>query len=87
MITNFFLTIFYNFLLVLMLPITALSDVTLPANISSSISTASTYLGNINSVFPATTLIIILGIILGIEVFIILYKGINWLIRKIPTIN
>ena len=87
MITTALLNIFYLFIYTLTSPLRLLSDVSLPASLTSSIQTANTYLSAIDFVFPVSTFLIIFGLILGIETFIITYKIIMWLIRKIPTIN
>ena len=87
MITNALLYLAYGFLSLLLAPISGLADVSLDPNIHSSLLTARTYLANMNIVLPISTLLAVFGLILGIETFILLYKVINWLIRKIPTIN
>lgn len=87
MITNFLLILVYNLINLILTPLRAFDNVTLPANIASSISTAGDYLSNLNAVFPISTLIYILATFLAIETGIFVYKGIQWLIKKIPTIN
>jgi len=87
MIVDLFLQLFYDFLWLITATLRGLQDVVLSSNITSSMFSAGSYLANINQVFPATTLIAILGVIISVEVFILTYKGINWLIRKIPTIS
>jgi hypothetical protein len=87
MIINALIQIFYLLILAITSPLRLFPDTTLPANLTSAITTASTYLTAINFVFPVATFITIFSLILGIETFIILYKIINWVIRKIPTIN
>lgn len=62
-------------------------DVSLSDSVSSSITTASTYISALNIILPVATLITILGLVLTIEGAILLIKIINWFIRKIPTIN
>lgn len=87
MIATAFLNIFYLFIYGLTAPLRILSDVYLSANLTASIQSVNSYLSAVSFIFPVSTFITILGIILTIESFIILYKIINWLIRKIPTIN
>jgi len=87
MITNALLLALYGIVSLLLTPLKVLADVTLDSNIHASILTARTYLANLNIVLPISTILAIFGIILAIETFILLYKAVNWLIRKIPTIN
>ncbi len=74
-ITSSFLSLFPN------------ADTSIINNVSAAVSTASGYLSAVNSFTPVSTLVIICGIFLSIEVFILFIKIINWIIRKIPTIN
>ena len=87
MITNAILIALYAVISFILTPLTSLADVVLDSNIHNSILTARTYLANMNIVLPVTTILAIFGIILSVETFILLYKAINWLIRKIPMIN
>ena len=87
MITTLLLQLLYGVIWLITSPVRLFSDVVLDSNITSSIATASTYLGGLNSVLPISTLLSVFGIFLTIEVAILFWKGINWLIRKIPTIN
>jgi len=87
MIVNTLLLALYGIISLLLTPIKLLDDVSLDPNVHNSILTARTYLANINIVLPVSTILAILGIILTIETFILLYKAVNWLIRKIPTID
>ena len=63
------------------------ADTTLLANITAAVGAASGYLAAVSSFVPVSTLLIIVGLFLTIEVFILLIKIINWIIRKIPTIS
>jgi hypothetical protein len=87
MIINAILTALYALINLVLTPITSLNSVNLDSNFTSSIQTVSTYLGNMNQLVPVTTILSVLGLIVLIEGLIMLYKAINWLIRKIPTIN
>lgn len=87
MITGFIIYLLYQITYGLTYPLRILSDVSLSSDFVSTISTANNYIVGLNFILPLPTLITIIGIFLGIEVFILLYKLINWLIRKIPTIN
>jgi hypothetical protein len=87
MITNTILYLFYLFIYTLTAPLRLFNDVSLPNDLVNAIQTTNSYLRSINFIFPVSTFLTILSLILTIEGFIILYKIINWLIRKIPTIN
>ena len=87
MITTALITLMYFLIWLFISPLRAFSDVVLDSNISQSISTASTYLGGLNAVVPVGTMLAVFGVFLAVEIAILFWKGINWLIRKIPTIN
>ena len=87
MIVTLLIQLLYDIVWLITYPVRLLSDVSLDSNVTSSISTASSYLGGLNKVFPVTTLLTIFGLVLVVEGFILSWKGINWLIRKIPTIS
>jgi hypothetical protein len=87
MISNFVLYLLYGVVYGLTYPIRILSDVSLSSDFTSTITTFNNYLAGLNFIFPLSTLITIIGLFLGIEVFILLYKIMNWLIRKIPMIS
>ena len=74
-IVNTFLNLFPN------------ADTSFLTNITSSVSTASGYLSAVSYFAPVATLITIVGLFIGIEIIILSVKIINWIIRKIPTIN
>lgn len=89
MITNALLYLLYLLIYAISSPLRLLPNVALPAAITSSISTANTYIAAIYAILPYTiaALLIVLGLVISIEGFIISFKIINWLIRKIPGIN
>lgn len=87
MITNFLIYLLWTVVYGLTYPIRILSDVSLSADFTSAISTANNYISGLNYILPLSTLITIIGLFLGIEIFILSYKIVNWLIRKIPSIN
>lgn len=66
-------------------PIRSLNDVTLPADIANSISTAGGYLFALDYVAPVSTLLAIFSIYLLIEGGILAWKAFNWLLRRLPT--
>lgn len=87
MITNFILTILYYSIVAITSPLRLLPDVSLSPDIANAISTAGAYLNSFSFIIPVGTIVSIFGLFLAIEGGILLFKGINWLIRKIPFIN
>jgi hypothetical protein len=87
MITGFLINVLFFFLTGILFPISNLPDVTLPASITQNLSSAGSYIAAINQVFPATTLLTIIGLLISIETAIVTYKLIAFVIRKIPTIS
>lgn len=87
MITTGLLYLLFGIISVILVPIKALDDVVLSDNVSNAITQVGGYLGSIDIILPTSTLLIIFGTVLSIEGFIIAYKVINWLIKKIPTIS
>jgi hypothetical protein len=87
MIISILLYVLYGLIYVITSPLRLLSDVVLDTRITSAISTASGYIGGLNVVIPIPTILAIFGIFLVVEAGILVWKGINWLIHKIPTIS
>ena len=87
MITGFFIQLLFWIVWVITSPLRLLQDVSISSNFISAIGTANGYISSISFVVPVYTLLSILAIMVGIEGGIILFKLINWTIRKIPTIN
>lgn len=85
MITDLFLITIYGISYVLSAPIRSLSDVSVNSGLSSAISTITTYLYSINEFFPVNVLLIIIGIEVGIETGIFVYKFVMWVIKRLPT--
>lgn len=87
MIIDFILYILWALIYAITSPLRLFSDVVLDVNIASSIETFNGYLSTGEVLFPVYTLIGIFGLVIGIEFAIFTYKGVMWLIKKIPTIN
>lgn len=87
MITTGILYLLFAIIEVILTPIYAFDDVVLPTDISNSITQVGHYLGSIDIIIPVSTLLTILGSVVAIDGIIIVYRVINWLIRKIPTIS
>jgi hypothetical protein len=86
MITYFIILIFVYIIKLLLLPFSFFSDVSLNSNITGALTQAGQYLGFLNLILPSSFYAVLI-FVLGVEVAIVLFKIINWLIRKIPTIN
>ncbi len=63
------------------------ADISFLTNITVAVSTASGYLSAVSTFAPVSTLLIIVGLFLGVEFVILLIKIFNWIIRKIPGIS
>jgi len=87
MIITAILELLYLAISVLLYPIKQLPDVSLPANISTSIVSAGSYFSSFDFIFPVSTFLIIMGIVLSVEAGVVIYKIVMWLIKKIPTIS
>lgn len=89
MITYWLIKIFIGILGLIILPLMALPDVSLPTSILTSISTVSALLGLFYSFVPnlLTAIGTIVASYLGIELAIWAYKMIKWIYQKIPGIN
>jgi len=86
MITYFIILIFVYIIKLLLLPFNFFGDVSLSSDITGALAQAGQYLGFLNFILPSSFYAVLI-FVLGVEVVIVLFKIINWLIRKIPTIN
>lgn len=87
MITTTLLYMAYGFIRMVLLPFNLLPDATLSSSATTALATAGTYLKAMDFILPVSTLLTVAGLIFGMEVIIVLYKLIMWVIRKIPTIS
>jgi len=85
MIITAFLNIVYSFVFVITAPLRLFSNVSLPAALTTSLTTAGEYLSVVGQFFPIPALLTVLAFVLSIEVSIGIYKGIMWLVKRIPT--
>jgi len=77
----------YGVVYAIISPLLLLPDASLPDGIVSAVSEASSHLAAVEVVVPVNTILAILAAFVAIEAAIFTYKGIMWLIKKIPTIN
>ena len=87
MIITAFLTIIYNFILLILSPLSLLGDVSLNPGFASALTTAGGYYNSLNSILPVDTMLAIFGVSLTIEGAYLVYKIIMWVLSKIPGIN
>lgn len=87
MIVTLLLTIVYYFIYGITAVFRLAPIVSLPASVTSAVTTASGYISSLNDFLPIGTLITILGIFLAYELSYFTMKLINWVIRKIPGIS
>jgi len=59
----------------------------LPSGVSSAITTAIGYIKGVSFIFPIETLFQIILLIFSIEAGLLLWKFINWIIKKIPGVS
>jgi uncharacterized membrane protein SirB2 len=87
MIATAILFIINAFLFTLTLPFRLLPDVVLPAGVASAIASTNASLSGLNTIVPIDTLLLVLGAMIILEVAILAFRGLNWVIRKIPGVN
>lgn len=87
MITNIIITLFRFVVFVLTFPIRLLDDVVLDANITAAFSDAGEAYDILSTVFPIGTIIAVTALLVTVELAILVWHSVNWIIRKIPTVN
>jgi len=87
MITHFFLFVLYQALALILHPLTTFNDVVVDPTLYATVASTGQLLASVNAALPILSLLAIISLYVGVEVTIFVYKGIMWLIKKIPTIN
>jgi len=87
MITSALLKLIYYVIFALTSPFRLLPDATLSSNLTGAITSASGYISSFTSFLPVGTMLQILGAMLAIEVAVLSYKLIMWVLTKIPGIS
>ena len=85
MILNAILYIIFGVVYLVSSPLRLLPDISLPANVSGAITDLGVYLSTANQTIPLTTLAQVIGAVLTVELAIFSYKGIMWIVKRIPT--
>jgi hypothetical protein len=65
----------------------AIPDASLPQGITDSLSAIQGYLATLSPIIPMVALLATVAFIVFVEIAIFSYKGMMWLIKKIPTIS
>lgn len=87
MITSAVLTILKDLLDAVLSPLLSQSDVVLDPHLTSAVSNVQGFINTLDPIFPITTLLACIAIVLAVELAIFAYKAIMWLIKKIPMIS
>lgn len=87
MITDFLITVLYNFVLLIVNLISLAPDVTISSALSNSLDQISPYYTSLDLIFPMATLLAILAFELVFEGSHLVYKLIKWAYTKIPGIS
>jgi len=65
----------------------ALPDVAITGSFGAAVQTASGYLTSINLFFPVDTFITILQLVITIEIAVLTYRILMWVLKKLPFIK
>lgn len=84
MIIDFFINITLGGIPQLM---TMLPPLSLPASTADGLNEFLTVVGQFNSILPISTVFVILGAVVAFHSASLAWYGINWVVRKIPTIS
>jgi len=87
MIVELFLALIFIFVYSISRVLVFLGDATLPEGFTNAFAQVGDILAPIAHVIDLFTLFFLIGLIVSIELGYLLWKGINWLIRKLPTIS
>lgn len=85
MIVDFFLALIYYAVKIVLSPILLLPIATIPDWITSPIATIMPYAMIFDIVIPVATLMLLLGVTVAFESQYFIFKGIYWLLRRLPT--
>jgi hypothetical protein len=85
MITDKIIYLFWIFANALLSPLSSVNlDTGFLADFTNGLSQASIYLSMIDAIFPVSTFLIIVGLVITVEGFVILLKIFNWVRRLLP---
>lgn len=87
MIVNALLAIIDKVIAVVVYPIAILPDATLPDSVNTAIQSSSMYYSTANQVFPMSTLLLLLFLLISIEGFVFIYKTFRLAGKHVPGIS
>lgn len=89
MIVSFILTLVFYTVLLITLPVRVFPDASMPSWIAGAISQANVYLSTGKAILPVTitTILLTWGVYLGVELALFIYKGVMWIVKKIPGVS
>jgi hypothetical protein len=87
MITTILLAVLYQFLALVLSPLLLLQDVALSPDLTAGVANIVAPLNSIDVIFPVFQLLAIVAVWLTVEGGIFTYKGIMWVIKKIPGLS
>jgi len=87
MISDIAFAIVAFFIRLLMQPILFLDDASLPPELLDALTNVGQFVAMLNTIFPFGVILVCIGIVIALEFAIFIYKGIMWLIKKVPTIT
>ncbi len=85
MIITLILNIVYLAVLVAFSPLLALPVATISPDFATAITTGASYLAALNFVLPINTILTVLSYSISFEVGYFTFKGIMWLVKRLPT--
>lgn len=89
MITSGIIYVGYLIVYALASPFLLFSDVSPDSSFLASMVQVKDWLGTLHSIFPVTTTAILstVGLLFAVEVVMFAYKGVMWIIKRIPFLN
>jgi len=87
MITSFILVILSGLIFIITSPLRLFADVDINSNFITALTEGAKAIKAFDSFVPVTSLLIIFGLIITIEVVIAKFKGVVFAVKKIPFIN
>jgi len=87
MIFNILISGLFAVLYALTSPLRLLPNVSLPADLTSAISSASGLLSSVNSFLPVDTMLSVLAAIITVELLVVSYRVIVFVLTKIPGLS
>jgi len=87
MITSFLFNALWGAISLLLIPVSLLPDAALPSGLTSALTATGGALAFAEMVIPVPDLILVIAGVFVVDNYVLLWKIINWGIRKIPFIS